>query len=130
MRVAVRRELRVCVIHEPGLAGAEHDLEIRALDADVLEAVQDVRGAGDAVPLAQYRLGAPTLAVFEEDLDLALEDEKSFLDRMCVRGIALPGWHVHDGEREMIGGQRPHGLIAGGAIQQEKEKGAAPRLYE
>ena len=55
MRVALLRKLGIGVAHEPRLAGAQHHLEVRALEAHVLESVDDVGGAGDAVPLAEHK---------------------------------------------------------------------------
>src|SRR5262245_46312182 len=115
MRVALFRQLGVRVAHEPGLPGAQHHLQVRALDAHVLEAVDDVGGAGDAVPLSEHRLRAASLAVLEEHLDLAFEDEERLLDRMRVGGIALARRHVHDRQREMLGGDGLDVTLAGRA---------------
>src|SRR5262249_39841036 len=73
VRVALGLQPRIRVAHEVGTGAAEHHLQVGGLEADVLEAVDDVGRRGDAVPAPEHGLLAMAGAVLEEDLHLAVE---------------------------------------------------------
>src|SRR5215831_14943787 len=115
VRVALRLKPRIRVAHEVGTCAAEHHLQVRRLEADVLEAVDDVGRRGDAVPAPEHGLLTVAGAVLEEDLYLAVEDEEYLLDLVRVRGVALTRRHEHHAQRELIRGNRARVGLAGRA---------------
>src|SRR6266545_3995893 len=113
--VALGLEPGIRVGHQIGARAAEHDLEVRGLEAHVLEAVNDARRCGDTVPAPEHRLLAAPGPVLEEDLHLAVEDEEHLLDLVGVGRVTLTRRHEHDAQGELLGGNRSRVALAGGA---------------
>src|SRR5262249_14682444 len=76
----------------------------------VLVAVDDAGRARDTFPRPEPRGDALAALVLDEDVEETLQHEETLLDLVRVRGVALPGLHVHDREREVLG--RDHGRVA------------------
>src|SRR5687768_15751469 len=76
MRVATRLEILVDIRHQVRSGAAEHDLHVRRLEADVLEAVNHLGGTGHAIPGAERGFHPFPRGVLEEDEHLAFEDEE------------------------------------------------------
>src|SRR6185437_5753345 len=110
MRAAAAIELVIGIAHGLGLGGAEHHLEIDRLKAFVLIAMDDTGRAGDAFPGSETARFAASAFIFDEDGEIALQDEEDFLDLVGVRGIALARRHIHDAQSE--GARRDDGRIA------------------
>src|SRR3954470_23320409 len=120
MRVAPLEQCLVGIAHRVGLAAAEHDLEIDGLEAGILIAMDHAGRAGDAFPGAEPGGEAPARLILDEDIEEALQHEKTFLDLMGVRGVSLAGLDIHDREGEIAG--RNDGwiaMLAGAAVAYE-----------
>ena len=122
-------QVSVDVGHEIGPALAEHDLQIRGLEAHVLVAVDDLGRARHAVPLSEHRFDALAGAVLEEHLHLALQDEEDLFDLVTVRRVALARRHEHDAEREVLGRNVAAIGLAGGAVADEAVLSAAIAIH-
>src|SRR5262249_43544109 len=88
---------------------AEHHLEIDRLKRIVLIAVDHSGWAGDAFPRPEPGGHSATAFIFHEDVEIALQHEKALLHFVRVRRIALATLDIHDGKREIAGGE-PLGL--------------------
>src|SRR3984893_4285610 len=68
------------IAHGFGLAASDHDLKIDRLQAVVLIAVDNSRGAGDAFPGAEAAGDPAGVFIFDEDVEMALAHEEDFFD--------------------------------------------------
>src|ERR1700754_2660573 len=62
----------VGITHGFGLAASDHDLEIDRLQAVVLIAMDNSRGAGDACPGAESAGDLAAVFILDEDVEMAL----------------------------------------------------------
>src|SRR5262249_26661148 len=102
MGIAALVEVLVGVAHGLGLAASEHDLEIDRLEAVVLISVDDAGGTRNAFPGPEAGGEALAALVLDEDVEVALEHEKTLFDLVGVGGIALSRLHIHDRQGEVL----------------------------
>jgi hypothetical protein len=91
--------------------------------------VDDAGRTGDAFPGAEPR-GEPLAAfVLDEHVEETLQHEEHLLDLVGVGRVALPGLHIHDREREVLGrNDRRIAVLAGAAGADEAMLGALVAL--
>src|SRR5258708_6251465 len=129
MGLAAFEELVVGISHRLGSAAAEHDLEIHRFEAVIVEPVDYAGRAGDALPGPELA-GEPVAGlILDEDGQIALQDEKDFLDLVRVGGITLARRAEDDAEGK--GARRDRiriVVLAGAAGANEAMLGAAIAL--
>src|SRR3954454_6386319 len=94
----------VGITHGLRLAAADHHLKIDWLEAGIFIAVNNAGGRGNTLPWSEPRRDALAALVLHKHVEETLQHEEYFFDLMGMRGIALSGLDVHDGQSEVSGG--------------------------
>src|SRR3954447_21238084 len=102
MGIAPLVEVLVGIAHGLGLAATEHHLEIDRPEAVILIAVNHPGRARDAFPGTKPCGQTLAALILDEHVEEAVQHEEALLHLVSVRGVALPGLHIHDRQGEVI----------------------------
>src|SRR5215470_14522279 len=89
-------KLIVGIAHRIRLAAAEHDLEIDRFKRVILITMDNSGRTRNALPRPEPRRDPPAAFVLDKDIEQALQHEKTLLDFVGVRSVALARLDIHD----------------------------------
>src|ERR1700733_8086577 len=130
MRILALVQLIVDVAHGLRLAAAEHHLKINWRKRLILKSMDPARRTGDALPWTEPRRDPLAALVLHKNVEIPLQHEKTLLDLVGVRGVALARLAIDDRQGEIAGRDHRGIVVLAGGAGADKAMLCAPKPFD